>query len=585
MKNKEKIYLGLSFGFNSSACVVSNTRGLLSAISQERLNGEKNTKQIPFEAALKCLEIARVHHIDCIAVCHYEEMSVGWLNRYGSNKYLGLDWKNVIRQYFIEKGFEVEDRVVRVNHHKAHQYAAFGFYGKPKTSDFYMITSDGFGDGLSGTIANGEGRIISQVLVENSVGLVYQFVTGALGFKEHQHEGKITGLAGFGNPRYVDRFYEMYMNQDIENGLKFTPTVKLTENEYWEAQVSSIIDFDKFLLVKKQVYNIVNELKEEGATREDIAASVQVFSEDVTLKWIRENCEPGKDAYLAGGLFANVSINHKVKDLGIFDNVYVCPAMGDEGTCVGAAIYTAWKTDGEYSDNVGHVSMSTKVISGSDVKGNADSYDDIINELNHRGLQDSYRVTFMNDNEELIEKIANDLANDRIVCVMRDKMEFGPRALLHRSILYNCKSKDTNKWLNNKLNRTEFMPFAPWCRAENADALFKNLDGGRYSAKFMTMTFDGTDEFVANYPAACHVDNTARPQVVSFGDDYFMWKVMERYEKLTGLKALINTSFNLHNHPIIESEMVGLDSWLQSDTDTLVIGSVVIEKIGGRDSN
>ena len=123
------------------------------------------------------------------------------------------------------------------------------------------------------------------------------------------------------------------------------------------------------------------------------------------------------------------------------------------------------------------------------------------------------------------------------------------------------------------------MPFAPVCREENDDDLFINLDRGRDSAKFMTMTFDCTAEFAQNYPAACHIDNTARPQIVSYDDDPFMWEILKQYEEKTGLKALINTSFNLHNNPIIESEEVGFDSWLKSETDILVIGNVIIERV------
>ena len=123
------------------------------------------------------------------------------------------------------------------------------------------------------------------------------------------------------------------------------------------------------------------------------------------------------------------------------------------------------------------------------------------------------------------------------------------------------------------------MPFAPVCMEEVADDLFKDLDGGRDSAKLMTMTFDCKDEFVENYPAACHIDNTARPQIVSKYDDAFTWNILFNYYKMTGKKALINTSFNLHNWPIIAIKEVALESWLKSDTDCILIENVMIEKV------
>lgn len=552
----EKFYLGISLGFNSSACVYSSERGLLAAISQERLNGEKNTKELPFDAMLKCIELADTCRIDQIAISHYEEISNEYFERYGEKyKFAVSNWKRTTINYLLSHGVNVINYdITRVAHHTAHALSSFGFYGIPE-KNYYTITSDGFGDGLSGQIKYGHEEV-STIKLRNSIALVYQFVTGALGFKEHQHEGKITGLAAFGEPKYLSSFENLYMPSMTGNYLEFIADVwSLTEEEQQMVERSHIIDFDDFLKLKKAVYSVVNRLIAKGAKREDIAASVQEFAENHTCDWIRSNCEHLKkaDVYLAGGLFANVKINQRIKDMRIFKNVYVCPAMGDEGTAVGAAIYLA-KEDNVVEDS----KMSERVISGTWVKN-----------PEHGRILSS---------EKLIEYIARNLANDKIVCLKRGRMEFGPRALCHTSILYNCDTKETNTWLNEKLGRTEFMPFAPVCRKEVADDLFKNLDGGRISAKFMTMTFDCTDEFVQNYPAAAHVDNTARPQIVSYEDDPFIWSVLKRYQELTGKKALINTSFNLHNNPIIENADVAIDAWKKSDTDVLVIGNVVFEK-------
>ena len=239
--------------------------------------------------------------------------------------------------------------------------------------------------------------------------------------------------------------------------------------------------------------------------------------------------------------------------------------MGDEGTAVGAAVYLA------YNDVVIVDNASDHVICGT--KPNSSEVQSIFHK--ECAAKECYNVKVV---ENTIDYIAKKLADNKIVCLMRGKMEFGPRALCHRSILYNADSKETNDWLNKKLSRTEFMPFAPVCREEVADDLFINLDGGRDSAKFMTMTFDCTEEFAENYKAACHIDNTARPQIVSKDDDPYMWEILRKYQIMTGKKAMINTSFNLHNNPIIESVEVAIRSWLKSDTDVLVIGNIVIEK-------
>lgn len=570
----EKFYLGISLGFNSSACIVSNKRGLIAAISQERLNGKKNTKELPFDAIAKCIEITGVKVIEQIAISHYEVITNEYFQKYQATEgpyTLGYvtNWQECILNILRRMGVGIINYgIVRVDHHTAHALSTLAFYDN-NFKAAYTITSDGFGDGLSGKIVSSLDSVLSEIPVKNSIGLVYQFVTGALGFKEHQHEGKITGLAAFGKPIYVKNFEDLYNLVDYGNGLDFK------DDEYdldaYETELfanSSIIGFDMFLKLKKAVYGLVNDLTSKGACREDIAASVQEFAEKYTLIWIERYCKDKHlPCYIAGGLFANVKINQRIKETNIFSHVFVCPAMGDEGTCVGAALYLI---RGEIDTMTIPQSCGTAVGTDSDR-----TIAEVTQYLEQNDLSHMYSVFKA---ENVIDSIAARLATDKIVCLMRDSMEFGPRALCHRSILYNCDTKETNDWLNKKLSRTEFMPFAPVCRREVANDLFVDLYGGRFSAKFMTMTFDCTPEFARNYPAACHIDNTARPQVVDKDDDPFMWEVLNKYQDLTGKKALINTSFNLHNWPIIETEKVGLESWITSDTDCLVIGDVIIEK-------
>lgn len=561
--------LGLSLGFNSSACIYSTERGLLAAISQERLNGQKNTKELPLEAAVKCCKIAEIDTIDRIAISHYEEITDEYFNRYGERYNLAaMSWQNKILSYLISNDLHImNNNIIRVDHHNAHGFSTFAFYNAPKFGDI-IITSDGFGDGYSATIARAGVGFVSWVKLKNSIALVYQFVTGALGYKEHQHEGKITGLAAFGEPKYINDFNSLYSPSLTGNFIDFnTKHYDLTEDEKEQVKKSAIIDFEDFLKLKKAVYGLVNDLLSKGAEPKDIAATVQEWAEFYTIKWIKANVLTSENnCYLAGGLFANVKINQRIKDMGIFKNVYVCPAMGDEGTAVGAALAVA---NEDCKINISPNQCGT-IADMSEVNHWFDIH--CLNKI-------AYKLHRIEDDSELANWIAQQLSKSRIVCLVKGKMEFGPRALCHRSILYNCDTKETNTWLNDKLGRTEFMPFAPVTREEVADDLFKNLDGGRDSAKHMTMTFDCTEEFIQNYPAACHIDNTARPQIVSKDEDPFIWNVLECYQNITGKKALINTSFNLHNNPIIESTDVAVSSWLKSDTDVLIIGNTIIEKV------
>lgn len=618
--NKEKLYIGINLGFNASAALVSNQRGVLAAISEERLNGIKNTKQIPIDAVVKCCEMyGHANDIVIHKVCfsHYQTLTMSEVERTVSNKdrkvfdlYKSKEYspERMIVKMIEARGISVENNygMTRVEHHLAHAIASIGIYGV-NDEDKFFITSDGFGDGISARVmfekGNGKGiRLpLSEVELPESMALLYQFVTGALGFTMHKHEGKITGLAAYGYPRYLEEFYELYENRrstesyELRSELKFNETNKYIKDfdlrsgldshdkECYSRSKQTIIDFDLFLKLKYSVFNMVNELIEKGATREDIASTVQVFTEVETGEWIIRtlkrtgNLEKAKSTkcYLSGGLFANVKINQRLKDLNIFKEVLVCPAMGDEGTSVGSAISTAM-LDGEYQDLVGKKDAHEYipgVYSGTNIYRNISG---IFEEC--RKHKDVVAHIYEN-REELLDEVTDRLAEKKIVCLCRGWMEFGPRALCHRSILYDCTDKTVNDWLNKQLGRTEFMPFAPVCLEKNADDLFYNLEGGETTSQYMTMTFDCKDEFKENYPAACHIDGTARPQIIKPGTDLFLEKMFNLYQVKTGKKVLINTSFNLHNYPIIEDPLVALSSWLVSNTDVLVIGNIIIERI------
>ena len=597
----ELFYIGVNFGFNASACLISSKRGVVAAISQERLNGEKNTKKLPIDAILQCCKEANVNTVDKVVYSHYQILTKSELFKYcDDSRYMELVEINLefansksAEDMFLElirkEGIEVkESKMQRVEHHVAHAYSAFATYGKP--DKYVTITSDGFGDGISGRITlndDGLAYVVSEVPLRNSIALVYQFVTGALGYKMHQHEGKITGLAAFGNPIYVGSFFDLFEEQNgFGNGLKLKNNEDILdeEDEKLICENAQIVDFEGFQMLKKSVFKLVNDLRECSARVEDIAASLQEFAEIVTTNWINDKLYDvllGDDligkipCYLAGGLFANVKLNQRVHEMGMFSDVYVSPAMGDEGTCIGAATNVMWYDLFERQEDIcKFVADPTKnIFVGSDIFRN---FYEIKKMLDSKSDECRYKIFEKSD--DIVDEIAESLANKKIVCLCRDKMEFGPRALCHRSILYDCTDASVNDWLNKQLGRTEFMPFAPVTLEKHFDELFENTSGAIETSRFMTMTFNCKDEFVNKYPAACHVDKTARPQIVNEKTDEFMAEILGKYEEKTGKKVLINTSFNLHNYPIIESPFVAIDSWLKSNTHVLVIGNYFIER-------
>jgi carbamoyltransferase len=174
-------------------------------------------------------------------------------------------------------------------------------------------------------------------------------------------------------------------------------------------------------------------------------------------------------------------------------------------------------------------------------------------------------------------EIARLLADGRVVARFNGRMEFGPRALGNRSILYHCSDPTVNDWLNKRLERTEFMPFAPATIEDEAESSFVGLSGAEHAAEFMTIIFDCSDEFRASCPAAVHVDGTARPQIVRQATNPSFHRVLEEYRKLTGVGTVVNTSFNMHEEPIVCSPEDAVRAFLLGHLDYLAIGHYVVE--------
>jgi carbamoyltransferase len=178
--------------------------------------------------------------------------------------------------------------------------------------------------------------------------------------------------------------------------------------------------------------------------------------------------------------------------------------------------------------------------------------------------------------ENIEDEIAEQLANNRIVGRFHGRMEYGPRALGNRSILYPAQDPEVNLWLNHQLGRTEFMPFAPAALKEEGHRLFKNLAGCEKTSEFMTVTFDCSPDMGRMCPAAVHVDNTARPQLVSMETNASFYRILKAYHERTGVPSLINTSFNMHEEPIVCSPSDAVRAFLDGRIDILAIGPFLV---------
>ncbi len=541
---------------SGAALVVNNM--IVSAISEERLNRIKLTRLFPYKSILALLKDERMKKEDINLFIISSEITPTILLRLFNNTYSKLKkisqftyWLNLyiiyqslvrpfhlskidlfLSRLLLKKKLKTSKRIIFFDHHESHAYSAYSTSGLKKA---LVITMDAMGDGLSLTVNTGENNCLGRIFSQSgfsSVGLYYSRITELLGFTPSKHEGKITGLAAYGNSDYL--------------------IAKMKKNMYF---CNKGFNFKNYFFKQNKDKGFYKELKD--FSREDIAAALQKNLEEEVCKfidyWVKKT--DTHDLALAGGLFANVKLNQKIHELDCVNSIYIFPHMGDGGLSVGAALaYTKpepFKLESVYF-------------------GPEYSNNEIKKELDRNKLKYTH---FKNIELEIAKLIAEGF----VVARFNGRMEFGPRALGNRSILYQTNDKTVNDWLNKKLKRTEFMPFAPATLKEYSDKCYKNIEGAEYTAKFMTITFDCTDWMKKNCPGVVHVDGTARPQILSRDDNPSFYKIIDEYRKITGIPSIINTSFNIHEEPIVCSPRDAIRAFKIGHLDYLAIGNYLIE--------
>ncbi|MDC0228355.1 carbamoyltransferase, partial [Alphaproteobacteria bacterium] len=263
---------------------------------------------------------------------------------------------------------------------------------------------------------------------------------------------------------------------------------------------------------------------------------------------------------LSGGCAANVKLNFELSKLSQIKSLYVSPEMSDGGNALGGAINCF-----EKFTSLQWLEMQTVYL------GPEYSEEQIADSLSKAKI--SLKKLIGNDK---LEFVADELANGKIVGWFQGRMEYGPRALGARSILATPSDSNINDTLNQRLNRTEFMPFAPVTNTKLAEQSFISWKKSDQAARFMTTCYECTDLFRNKCPATVHVDNTARPQVISEEHNPEYFNLIKLFHQKTGIPALINTSFNHHEEPIVCSPDDAISSFLKGNVDILVIGDFIV---------
>jgi len=426
-----------------------------------------------------------------------------------------------------------------VDHHRSH--AASAYY----TSDFneaLIVTADGGGDGLAGSIYTGKDGKLERVCEwprVHSAGNFWFLITNLCGFDPIRHGGKITGLAAY---------------DPCED------TYKILSEFYGHDPARPSFLNKKHILFGDAYHSLSKALK--GYSIHQISYGAQKVLEESLCGVISSAVEKTglNKLALAGGTFANVRLNQIILEMECVDDIFIHPHMGDGGVTVGSALDVTAR----------EIHLQPKPISNV-YWGSETDEQTILNTLN------KYPVTFKRLDDPAPE-IGACMADKKVVGLFNGRMEYGPRSLGQRSIIAEPTDPTMMDWLNKRLERTEFMPFAPIIIEEDAAEYFERFDKGRHAAKFMTLCFDCTEYGKKAAPGIVHVDGTARPQTVNAEDNHYVYRALQEYKKLTGLSLGINTSFNKHEEPIVCHPADALDELVRGGVDVLFIENYRVEK-------
>ncbi len=460
-------------------------------------------------------------------------------------------------QRFLKKEYGVSPKVYYIEHHEAH---AASVYRTGTTNTALIITADGVGDDVCLTFSRGQGSTIHRMetfFYPNSFGQFYTACTQILGFKAGRHEGKITGLSGYGKPNEE-------LIRKVEQTLFVQQGFRLHKRYYSEGFIRPHLSYLKdflqggFSVISVEYRNYKKPLQRlvRDYSREEVAYAFQHLLEREMARLTRRHLDGGPvHLMLAGGVFANVKLNMALSQQFRPESIYIFPNMGDGGLCIGAALSIA----GCLPDPVRDMYLGNEYSEGE-----------------IRSVLKKYPSLSYVTPDDMTHTVATALAEKKIVARFDGRMEFGPRALGNRSIFYQCADRSVNDWLNRQLKRTEFMPFAPIVIWEDAEEYFVIREGEKRPCEFMTLVVKCTDKMMRTCPAAVHVDETARPQLLRRETNPAVYDILTAYKKLTGISCLINTSFNIHEEPIVRSPEDAITAFQQSKLDFLVLGPFLV---------
>jgi carbamoyltransferase len=573
--------LGVNAYHGDAAAALILDGKLIAAAEEERFTRVKHVAGFPVHAVRWCLAEAGLQprDLDHIAVSRDPRANIGralvrTIRHGASARYLKarLDHAARVRdaRLALSAAYEVDASVVRarlhdVEHHRAH--AASAFLVSP-FDEAAIVTVDGFGDFCSTMLAVGRGdsvEVLDRVLFPHSLGMFYTALTQWLGFPAYGDEGKVMGLAPYGDEHAVAKAM-----RDIvvpADGLFLLDLDYFVHDEegvdmLWDDGAPTIAPIYSKKLV--ETFGTPRHAQAPISRHHmDVAAALQARLEEIYLHVVEQLGERTglRRLCLAGGVALNAVANGRILPETTFEALYVPPAAGDAGTAVGAALHV-------WNEILGR---PRELVMRSAYTGPAYGDAECAAAITEAGV-DAVRL----DDESLVIDVAQRIAAGEIVGWFQGRMELGPRALGHRSIVADPRRAEVKDVLNARIKHRE--AFRPFAVSVLADATGQWFDQDAPSP-FMSHVYKTLPARRAQIAAADHVDHTCRVQTVERDVEPRYYRLIEEFERQTGVPVLLNTSFN-ENEPIVMTPAEAVDTFLKTRMDVLVLGNYVVRRNG-----
>jgi len=557
------ITLGINYNktHDSAACIVRDGE-VVFAVAEERLSRIKHDASFPQMAIQACLDFANV------GADQLDEVCFGWTTAGAGFRHdlkclatggLPLTYLNVVTTtlYFLsmwhqESGAKrfrqlfggAKVRMRFVDHHLSHAISAYAYSG---FEDSAVVVMDGRGAWEATSIWHGSrGRLqhVATIPFPDSLGLFYSEFTSYLGFQRNSDEWKVMGLAPYGAPG-------VKLNAFIEPE---AAPYRVNHKQLFGNGNGSFSGMTQLLGPARAPEGEIDE------RHKNVAYAVQDACELAVLSIVRMAVERTRcrNLCLAGGVALNSKANGKIVASGLVDKIFVQPAASDDGVTLGAALMP-------YLDHGG--CLPNKAMRHAYL---GPAFDDVAIE----NVLRTYKLRYLRVNDPA-EAAAELLSSGKILGWFQGRMEFGPRALGSRSILADPRDPEMNVKVNNAVKFREWWrPFAPSLKKEAASEYLESAT----DSPFMILTAQVRPEKRNVIPAVTHVDGSARPQTVERDINPLYWRLIDGFEKRTGVPVIMNTSFNLRGEAIVHTPTDAVRTFFSSGMDALVIGSFVVEK-------